>query len=554
MKQALTLLISISLFYTTQAQSTYDQVYNLLQSSCATSGCHSNAAQAGSLDLEGTGASPAVRKADVYNNLVGVTPSNPVSAGKNHQLVYAGQPYESFLFRKINNNLAIEVDLDMGEGDEMPSVGNPLENEEIELIRQWIMYGAPQTGIVIDTALIADYHGPNGFNSLSQIPMPPPAGEGFQIHMGPFILPPSTPGQLQDEVEFFQKYETNLPNDLEVHKIETVMGTYSHHFILWKYRPGEDSNKGPGLRVDNAHYYTKIVNAVQFSEAVELPSGTAFDWEANTVLDLNSHYINYSTTYTTGCDVYINVYTQPTGTANQTMESEIIPNYNIFIPNNNQEQTFSQHIKLASLPIPIWIWGLTSHTHQYGTDFNLYNSDPQGNPGAMVFDAGCPGGVPGCQTENYDYQHPPTRYYEPFLQTTLNRGLVAEAKYKNNGPSSVTWGETSNDEMMVTLVFFLFDTTGVDLTTGIRRPLNQASVEVYPNPASDFMMLDLAELSESSIEGQIIGMDGRVHKYFNIEPGNIQYRLERENIQPGNYILQLFTDDGRAARSKVQFR
>jgi hypothetical protein len=75
MKNILLLLVCLSAT-TVMAQSTFDQVYNLLQASCATAGCHDNATQEGSLDLEGSGASPAVRKAVVYNNLVGVMPAN----------------------------------------------------------------------------------------------------------------------------------------------------------------------------------------------------------------------------------------------------------------------------------------------------------------------------------------------------------------------------------------------------------------------------------------------------------------------------------------------
>jgi hypothetical protein len=552
MKQIL-LSLAILVSATLHAQSTYDQVYDLLQGSCATVGCHSNADQAGSLDLEGSGASRAVRKADLYNKLVGVMPANTTAAGNGYKLVYAGQPYESFLFRKINNGLAPEVSLAAGEGVDMPGSGPGLENEEIELIRQWIMHGAPQTGTVIDTALISDYYNNNGINSLTQIPMPPAPGEGFQIHMGPFFLPPSQAGQQQDEVEFFQKYETNFPQDLEVHKIQTFMGTYSHHLILWKYRPGEDSNKGPGLRTDNAHYYTEIVNAVQFSETLELPDGSAFPWEANTVLDLNSHYINYSTTKTTACEVYINVYTQPDGTAAQDMESDIIPNYNIFIPNNSQEQTFSQRIRYGAIYIPFYIWGLTSHTHKYGTDFNIFMSDAQGNRGMQVFDAGCPGGVPGCQVENFDYQHPPTRYFEPFLVGWVNHGIISEAKFVNDGPQSVTWGETSNDEMMVTLMFYLLDTTGVNLSTGIRAPIETASVKLFPNPASDFVKLELGDLAGTAVSGKLIDLNGRILRDFFIEEGLNQFRLERGDIPPGVYLINLETEDGRAASGRLLF-
>src|SRR5688572_21070128 len=79
-----------------QAQTaTYDLVYNLLQTNCATAYCH-GAANAGSLNLSGT-------KTDVYNALVGVTPANAAAAANGLSLVVPGYPRRSFLMKKINN-------------------------------------------------------------------------------------------------------------------------------------------------------------------------------------------------------------------------------------------------------------------------------------------------------------------------------------------------------------------------------------------------------------------------------------------------------------------
>jgi len=81
------------------AQNLSEKVYQLMQEKCMD--CHSNANQLGNLNLEGSGATAA---AQVYNNLVGKTPSTTAAAAIGDQLIYPGRPDKSFLFRKINRS------------------------------------------------------------------------------------------------------------------------------------------------------------------------------------------------------------------------------------------------------------------------------------------------------------------------------------------------------------------------------------------------------------------------------------------------------------------
>ena len=174
-------------------------------------------------------------------------------------------------------------------------------------------------------------------------PVAPDSEDGFQIKMGPFFLAPG--GSLNDELEFFQKYALDLPEDTEVIRMDTRISGASHHFLAYSYDSPEAANNiQPGLRLNSFHNNVTLVEAVQGTSDIVLPEGSAFKWEKDIVLDLNSHYINYSLNLPYKAEVYWNIYTQEAGMAAQEMKTELIPNLSIVIPNNEEHISLGQNI------------------------------------------------------------------------------------------------------------------------------------------------------------------------------------------------------------------
>src|SRR5690606_19086090 len=100
------------------SQTTFDRVYQILQTNC-TGYCHNSGNPTGNLQLDGS-------KQDVMNNLVGVTPDNTAAASRGLLRVYPGDARKSFLFQKINHGLDSHISLQSGEGDPMPQGGSPI--------------------------------------------------------------------------------------------------------------------------------------------------------------------------------------------------------------------------------------------------------------------------------------------------------------------------------------------------------------------------------------------------------------------------------------------
>lgn len=127
--------------------SSFDQVYTILQTHCGGSACHSD---------DGTNPLKLVDsiKSVVYANIINTDPLNPYAKDSvGFKTVVPGSPNTSFLLRKVACNRGPETPMALAEGNCMPDSpqNNPsglLSEADVDLIRVWIAGGAPDTGIV----------------------------------------------------------------------------------------------------------------------------------------------------------------------------------------------------------------------------------------------------------------------------------------------------------------------------------------------------------------------------------------------------------------------
>ncbi len=514
------------------------EAYKIFQNKCVT--CHDHASPAGNLDLEGTGATELLRAQYVATKLVNVNPSNAYAVSKGYKRVYPGRADRSFLFRKINRDFESTIPaLDASEGDAMPqSYPNPeLTSLEKEIIRQWILFGAKSTGVLFDKSVVETFYNVGGEKSFPDGPPPGPApGEGFQVKMGPFFLATDT------EVEYYQKWEMNLPANAEVNRIDFKISPFSHHFLLYNFTGSGAAAAPAGLRLNANFSAVSLIAAVQAATDLRLPNKTAFKWNKNIVFDLNSHYINYSVSKPYQCEAYVNVYTQTPGTAEQEMFATLLVNDNIPIPNTGNLIAYSKPEYQPGAD-SIYVWGLMGHTHKYGHGYKVWKRQPNGTKGELIYDASCPGGISGCPTPWYDYKHIPLRYWEPLLPVKWGNGIIHEAEWLNDGPAPVAFGPTSDDEMMVLIAFY----TQHPITVGTNDPevhLAENQIRVSPNPGNGLVQFTLPE-----------GVNGvRSFRLFNLTGQEVMNRkdlngssfeVDMSSLATGIYF---FDADGRRGK------
>ena len=519
-------------------QSTFSQITSLFQTNC-TIGCHNASDNAGNLNLTGT-------NSEVYNRIVNVVPTNPAAAAKGHKLIRPGYPDRSFMYRKCNAGLYPNDGLTgANEGNTMPESypQGQLENKQIELIRQWIYKGAPLTGNVVDTSLINEYYTVGGINSVPTPPPVPTEAGSFQLHLGKIFLAP------QSEAEYFIKYDLELPENIQVNRIEMVMSPQSHHFLLYKFLPGQDASFADGLRLQNptngsgsSGASSTMINAWQISFDTNLPDGTAYIWPTGSVLDMNFHTKNYSLDSVLAAEVYFNVYTVPNTQPMEVMYSDLVTDVNIFIPADNAPHTFTQADYTTSATRYWNLWQLTSHTHKYGTDFDIYKRNANGTQGDQIYE----GWYNTDYTFNqgyYSFSHPPVRQFSPLEQINPRNGLIQKATFRNSGNSLVYFGLTTNDEMKLYYIQYtlgdLINPTGIEANSS-------SEFSIFPNPAENSFTIQFNLESESNIEILLSDISGRAVMQKNcgkLNSGNQNIAIDAE-LSDGIYWVNVISNQG----------
>lgn len=521
---------------------TFDEIVTIFQAKCGD--CHGGNQPAAGLVLTGSASS-------IYANIVNVPAQNQWALSKGYKLVEKGFPDRSFLYRKINNGLYHDSELEStNAGEIMPSGYAPdLTNAEIELVRQWIFHDASQTSTVVSFNTLEQYYAGNGIEELER-PTPPAAGEGFQLYLGKIFLQPG------EEREIIYKYPLLNAEGFEVTRIETTMDAMSHHLLFFKDRDGSINQNNGFLTVTLLSGNSAITNDTKMiggwanDGVLDLPQGTAYTWDANTILKYNFHLKNYSTTAILGSEVYMNVYTQPLGTAIKEMHADFFINTNFFdyfiTPNvqKNIDYTVSGNAfesAPAGEPDSLYLFLLGGHTHKYGIDYDMWLRNADGSQGEQIYE----GFYNVDYTVNQGYfawEEPPTRIFsDGFAATTRARGLFTRGTYLNTGNSVVNFGLTTNDEMQGFFIQYLVGSIASLGTSGIGdHDMMIPSLSVYPNPTTDQLWIPLhtndATLENISIynaNGQLV-MSKVLDSYGVDNKGQL---IDVHQLPKGFYVL-----------------
>lgn len=522
------------LFTLSVSAQTLNSIRTIFQNKCVS--CHNPGNLSGNLDLSGDNQS-------LINALVGVTANNAVAGANNKKYLLPGYPERSYLLRLCNTGgweTYPEYNLSAGEnpGDHGNLVS--LEKEELELIRQWVLYNCPSNGTVVNEQLLYNYYHVNGLPRITR-PEAPAPGESFQIKMGPVFLEPG------GEIEYYLKHDLEVDEAMEIKKVDCKINDFSHHFLLFKFDPGQENSMPNGLReVDVTNVFpdqTTYLVTFTRSDSLNLPEGTAYRWPTNTVLDLNYHIINYSQDSIFAAEAYTNIYTQPVGTAVREMYSRIVvPSNNqaarfLIIPYGPDTLTFAEP-DYTSYVDTVNIWMLTSHTHSRGTDFDIYKRTANGTKGEQLYE--------GFYNETYefyegyyDWSHPPIRYFDPMVPIKSQEGIIFEGKFCNYGSFGISplvnFGLTSEDEMFI---YFVQYTRGGYLwsNVGMDQPKENQLV-LYPNPSSKILRANY-ELENNNGDVNCVDLLGRNYALKPLTLKTTETTLDISSLPKGFYFVK----------------
>lgn len=516
--------------------STFDRVYSMLQSNCAAY-CHNPGVPTGGLDLTGT-------KQDVYNSLVNVTPSNVTAAAAGLKRIDPGDARNSFLFKKVNHGLDANLTLSGGEGNAMPNGGAAMSATEREMIRQWINYGAKDTGTFVDEAIITNFYVGQGGQPRIPALAPPAPNEGQQIYWGPIFLPS---GQ---EFEYANKFFLRNEGQVDVTRMNVVENEESHHFALYEFFPGQDAVQPKGMKKVNnigdeaiIFYNARVI--AQWPNSIDLvyPQGTAYVFNDSSIVSITYHLINYNDSII-AAEAYMNIYHTPHQQSTIPIQTDQI-RYggnnvsDLVIFPNGQDSTYVIN-QFDSDSAFFWnIISMQAHTHALGNDYNVWTRNSNGTKDSIIYDGSYNASYTFDQGV-YVWDNPPYRSFSPPLQVDMRKGLIHEATFFNPGPDTVGFGLTTKDEMYVTFIVFYkseFPNSVED------RIFEDNSMKVYPNPTNGLTHIRIKD--QVKIEGLTLHFfDTWGREVETISQINSRYFTVNTALFANGYYTYLLTSGG----------
>ncbi len=406
----------------------------ILTPSCATAGCHAS-------DKDATYSQHGLVLAAglAYDNLVKVSPRNTSAKADGLLRVKPFAALESLLYHKLYFDQGVHHSSKQY-GNPMPLGSQPLSVGQIEFVRRWIEAGAPKDGNPVDAKLLDDTT-PSVSATFDPL-APPTATEGYQMRIEPFDVAPNF------ERELFVRKLVGNTQDVYVSRIVTKMRGNSHHFVAYDFQ-----NKGALPTLDyvrdlrNADNSLNLLTALSMSNHIfeagtqspssdyTFPEGTALLIPAGASLDLNSHYVNKTSSTIKG-EVYMNLYTTDKSKVTQVVKTFNLANNSLSIPANGKV-TLS---KTFIMPKTVKILSLTSHTHKLGEKFVIKIKGGT-RDGEVVY-------------TSTTWEHPEMTTYKVPIVLSKGEALVSEITYTNTTSKAVSFGLTSEDEMGIIFGYY----------------------------------------------------------------------------------------------------
>jgi hypothetical protein len=420
-----------------------------------------------------------------YNELLDVLPKNSAARADGLKRVSSagGFPglHQSFLWEKINAPEQFHFyDDHSNYGSIMPLGLPPLTNGELAFVKDWILAGAPQAGVVANPALLADT---TRYEPPDFVPLAPPE-RGIQLHLGPFDVWSS---EVNDrEFLYYQPYPTS--GDLFVTQYDISYREGSHHFILYNYPHGSTTptpdtfrdlrdqngniNFAVALQIGQSFPFRMFVGSQTPFTSYHLPPGVALRLPRNAGFDFNVHSVNRSDQTQQG-EVYVNLHTVDPSQVQYIAESDYFGDTNISLP-PNQVTTLTETFAFPEQRHLVQMW---SHSHEHTLEFRIERAGGE-HDGELLY-------------WTNDWEHPPLLTFDPPMTFERGEQVRLITTYDNWTDHQINFGFLSSDEMQFMFyTYFTGDYSPPDLPgdlnlDGVVNRLDLAQFSTYLGRASN---------------------------------------------------------------------
>ena len=202
---------------------------------------------------------------------------------------------------------------------------------------------------------------------------------------------------------------------------------------------------------------------------------------------------------------------------------------------------------------------MLAHSHGTTTKNEVYLRNANGTKGPMVYDTGCPEGVP-CAFSSFDPEHIANRYFPEWLEINMNEGFIQSGTYVNNTGQTLLYGPNAETaEMLVFGYYYVLDTTGLGTDPGtnfIEEATNTDVLKIRPNPSSGFTNV-LIETPESytnqELRLQIFNATGQlIHNQLIVNVDSVFELSSSLFSEAGVYIISLSGTDHQSVTRLIR--
>ncbi len=239
------------------------------------------------------------------------------------------------------------------------------------------------------------------------------------------------------EEGYYCVYAT-VPRDMYVKAFRPIIPPGTHHTVLTRYTGSQPDGTVRCSAGTNGQsmIYGSGVGSPDFT----FPAGVGLHLTAGTRLLLNLHLYNTSDQILTGTSGTL---IQEATAAEVQNVGEIVlagPTATLVVPPGTSTQSGTCNISnIASQPIQVF--ALSSHMHKLGTNLR-----------SVVRRAGSPDIV--LQDQPYDFEHQNFQLVAPFVELRPGDVLTTTCSYNNTTGATVRFGDSSDDEMCFTDLFY----------------------------------------------------------------------------------------------------
>lgn len=233
-----------------------------------------------------------------------------------------------------------------------------------------------------------------------------------------------------------------LGNDVPVHinRIQNDLGGISHHLIVYRApaTTPEQAEPAPCDSIENlidSDNGQPLMITQRTVENLQLPEGISFDMEVDQLIRMELHYVNPGSE---PIDVMVTSTFYPIADADYLASADLL-----FVGSPDMEIPPGSSYTLGPVYNPYsWelgeskIFGITGHTHQWGTNVYVELAAAEDQPGTPLYDL-----------VDFDYDEPETLYLDPPVTLPQGGGFRFQCDWNNQSDGWVYFGEDVDDEM-----------------------------------------------------------------------------------------------------------